>query len=115
MTKDDGAKNVGYGAPPKHSQFKTGNREYLKRRKKTKPDIADDITYFLTEIISYREGGKAKTGRRIDVQLLKIKTAALNGDLAAAETLIDMRENPGKFKNFSKMMVIFDERDANFL
>ena len=103
---------VGYGVPPQHSKFKIGNREYLKRRKKTKSDIADDVRSFLEETIDYRENRKAKRGRRIDVQLLKIKTAALNGDLGAAESLIDMRENPGKFAEFTKTILVVEELDA---
>jgi hypothetical protein len=103
---------VGYGAPPKRSRFKLGNQEYLKRRKKIEPDIVDDIEAFLTEIIPYREGRKAKRGRRIDVQLLKITAAALKGDLGAAESLIDMRENPGKFAKFNQTILVFDEACA---
>jgi hypothetical protein len=103
---------VGYGAPPQHSRFKVGNREHLKRRKKTKPDIADDVRSFLKETIGYQENRKPKRGRRIDVQLLKIKTAALNGDLSAAESLIDMRENPGKFAKFTKKILVLHEEDA---
>lgn len=103
---------VGYGVPPEHSKFKVGNREHLKRRKKTKSDIAADVQAFLVETIAYRAGRKMRRGRRIDVQLLKIKTAALTGDLGAAELLIDMRENPGQFKRFTQHMFVLDEMDA---
>lgn len=104
---------VGYGAPPIHSRFTLGNREHLKRRKRTKTDIANDIRASLTETIVYREGRKVKRGRRIDVQLLKLKAAALKGDLRAIASLIDMRENPGKFANFTKAILFFeDEEDA---
>jgi hypothetical protein len=103
---------VGYGVPPQHSKFKVGNREHLKRRKKTKPDIAADVQAFLVETIAYWAGRTMRRGRRIDVQLLKIKMAALTGDLGAAETLIDMRENPGEFKRFTRHMVVLDEEDV---
>ena len=103
---------VGYGVPPEHSKFKPGNREHLKRRKKTKPDIAADVQAFLVETIAYRAGRKMRRGRRIDVQLLKIKTAALTGDLGAAESLIDMRENPGQFKRLTKHMIVLEEVDV---
>ncbi len=103
---------VGYCVPPNHSKFKTGNFEHLKRRKKASPNIANDIREFLTETIPYREGRNVKYGRRIDVQLLKLKTAALKGDLRAIELLIDMRENPGKFAKFTKTILVFDEVDA---
>jgi hypothetical protein len=105
-------KYVGYGVPPEHSRFKAGNREYLKRRKRQKTDFVNDVRAFLSETVGYRDGRKARRGRRIDVQLLKLSTAALRGDLSAAEALIDMRENPGKFAKFTKTILVLDEMDA---
>src|SRR5688572_2387709 len=102
---------VGYGVPPKHSRFKVGNREYLKRRKKTKSNVGEEVRAFLVEKVGYRQGRKAKRGRRIDIYLLKNKTAALKGDLAAAASLIEMRENPANLAVLDRTILILDEVD----
>jgi Family of unknown function (DUF5681) len=90
----DPDERIGYKLPPKHSRFKIGNREHLKRRKKLKNDFTRTAQNFLEEKISYRDGHKQKRAHRIDVLLKKIGSAALKGDLGAAAALMDLRENP---------------------
>jgi hypothetical protein len=84
---------VGYGSPPKHSRFKKGNLEHLKRRKKGNDEVARIAQTFLEEPISYRDGHRVKRAPRIFVHLKRLQRLALQGDLVASAQLMDMREN----------------------
>jgi hypothetical protein len=104
---------VGYGSPPRHSRFKIGNREHLKRRKKQKGDLASVVQDFLETPTMYRDGRKLKRAPRIDVTLKKLQAAALKGDLGAIAQLMDLREN-SKLAVLRKLIVYMTEEESKF-
>lgn len=107
---------VGYGSPPKKSQFKVGNREYLKRRKKQKDDnLATIAQNFLEQPITYRDGHKLKRARPIDAYLKKLESRALKGDLEAIAQLMYIRENPKSFAALKKIILYITEDDEALL
>ncbi len=111
---DNKPQYIGYGAPPKHSVFKKGNVEHLKRRKKPKVDLSAVAQAFVMKKVPYRDGRKQKSGIRIDVQLMKIENRALTGDLTAIAALMDMREDKSLiFKGLEKHVLWVDEEDAS--
>ena len=103
---------IGYGSPPKATQFKIGNREHLKRRKRNKSEMANIAREFVEATVSYRDGRILKRGRRIDVHLKKVEAAALKGDLSAIATLLDMHENAGQFAYLEKILIVGYEMDV---
>jgi hypothetical protein len=80
---------VGYKKPPRHSQFKPGNRANPqgrgKRKRRTEAEIVHEI---MTQPVSLREGGKSKQAPRIKLLIKSYGAAALNGDVSAAEALL---------------------------
>lgn len=81
---------VGYGLPPKKSQFKPGQSGNPKGRPKGSTNLAIDLSVELSELISVREDGRT---RRISKQraLVKSLTAkALQGDIRAVATLLTL-------------------------
>src|SRR5215470_17276422 len=91
---------VGYKKPPRHSQFKPGNRvnpngRRGKRKRRTEAEIVHEI---MTQPVSFREGGKSKQAPRIKLLIKSYGAAALNGDVSAAEALLkicgDFAKNP---------------------
>jgi len=88
---------IGKGRPPIETRFKKGNREFLKRKKKSAHiDEREIFLRVLTQPIEYREGTAVKRGPRIAVHIKQLLAAAANGDVSAAAMLIDMHE---KFKD----------------
>jgi hypothetical protein len=104
---------VGFGSPPKHSRFKIGNREHLKRRKKQKFDFVSIAQSVLETTITYREGHKLKRARRIDVSLKRLQSAALMGDLAAIAQLMDLREN-SRLAALQKLIIYVSEEESKW-
>jgi hypothetical protein len=56
---------TGYKKPPKHSQFKPGNRAnpHGRRGRKERRTAAEIFTEVMNQSAEYREGGKAKRAR----------------------------------------------------
>jgi hypothetical protein len=82
---------VGYGKPPKHSQFKPGVSPNPKGRPKRKSfDSAETIFDFLHDIIEYRENGKIKRVSRLELGIKLLIQRAMS-DVGAAATLLRAR------------------------
>jgi hypothetical protein len=87
------ADRVGYGRPPKHTQFQKGNRAYLHRRgARARDDFAESVRATLTSKVKIREGGRKRTVTRIEANTLALFDKARRGDAAAANRLIDLHE-----------------------
>jgi hypothetical protein len=88
MAKPD----VGFGRPPRHSQFKPGSSGNLKGRPKRKAaslgEIATDV---LNTPVEYGKGGRRKKATRHELMLKGLVTQALRGGVAAADKLLKLR------------------------
>ena len=83
---------VGYKKPPRHSQFKAGNRNNPKGRGKRKiPTELEIIRNLLNFPVEFRERGKSKRAPRIEITIKRFGAAALKGDPGAAAMLLEMR------------------------
>jgi hypothetical protein len=83
---------VGYKKPPRHSQFKPGNRTNPfgrgKKPAKTEVEIVREI---INGPIEFHEDGKLKRAPRLEVIVKSYFAAALRGDVRAAEMLLTLR------------------------
>ena len=84
---------IGRGKPPKHSQFKKGNRANPNgRRGKRKPVvIADIIENVLNGHAEYRERGRTKKAKRRELTIKTHVRLALGGNLKSIETILLLR------------------------
>jgi hypothetical protein len=88
------ADDVGYGKPPRQSRFKAGISGNPKGRPKRKPlPAADIIDHVLSTLAEYRERGQTKVVTRLELSLKALLTRAINGDTAAAESLLEVRSH----------------------
>jgi hypothetical protein len=80
--------DVGYGKPPKHSQFKPGHSGNPKGRAKGTRNLATDLAEELSEKLVVTEGGKPKriTKQRALIKALVAKS--IKGDPRAAAALL---------------------------
>jgi hypothetical protein len=80
---------IGYGKPPKHTQFKDGNNANPKGRPKRKPgeviDIINDVSNGTTK---YIERGRTKKATWAELALRKRIKLALGGNLRSIDALL---------------------------
>jgi hypothetical protein len=77
--------DVGYGKPPKHSQFKKGvcpNPHGRGKRRDLK--VAEILNKVLNAKTEFRERGKLKKASRIELSVRRLAASALKGDVGSA-------------------------------
>ena len=81
---------VGYGKPPKHSRFKSGQSGNPKGRPKKRASPSDILQDVFFEAIEVVKDGRAQMLPRIKVLLNQIMTEALKGDQKAISNVIKL-------------------------
>jgi hypothetical protein len=90
--------DVGYKKPPRHSQFKPGNRCNPKGRGKRKVETETEILKRVLNFpAEFRHRGKSKRAPRIEVLIRSLGAAALKGDVGAAAMLLKIRAHCEKY------------------
>lgn len=79
---------VGYGKPPKASQFQPGTSGNKSGKKKTKPSVKDRISRALNERVPVTVRAKTKRMTKLDLMLTTMANKAAKGDIQAANFLL---------------------------
>ena len=87
MTED--RYEIGYGKPPKHSQFQKGQSGFKGRKHQAKKTVADYLDATLSERIPVVESGKTIKLTRLEVFVRQFVARAINGDRQALKLLLD--------------------------
>jgi hypothetical protein len=87
MQNDD---DVGFGKPPRHTQFKPGQSGNPAGRPKGTKNLKTDLEEELRELITVREGGNQKIVSKQRSMLKSLTAKAVQGDPRAAAIIIDM-------------------------
>lgn len=82
--------DVGYGKPPKHSQFKPGVSGNPKGRPKGARNLKTDLHEELSEKIKIKEGGHPKTVTKQRAMLKTLMAKAVHGDPKAANVVLGL-------------------------
>ena len=90
MEEDDDDYEVGYGNPPKHSQFKKGQSGNPKGRRKGARNLRTDLSEELREMVTIREGGREVRLPKQRVFIKGLVSASMKGDSRARRDLIDL-------------------------
>ena len=79
-TKDDpDAYEVGYGKPPVHSRFKSGQTGNPKGRRKGVSNLRSDVKKTLKIGVKVNDQGKSRTASTQEAALLRLRQKALKG------------------------------------
>ena len=81
---------VGYGKPPKHTQFKPGQSGNPKGRPKGIRNLNTDLEEELSLKILVTEGGQQQQPSKQRAMLKSLFAKALNGDVRASGVLINL-------------------------
>ena len=97
---------VGYKKPPRHSQFKPGNRGNPKGRGKRKVETeAETLKRVLNFPAEFRHGGKSKRAPRIELMIRSLGLKALKGDISAAAMLLKIRAHCEKYGDINPTII----------
>lgn len=100
---------VGYGRPPKESQFRPGQSGNLKGRPRGTKNTTKRIAELLDEPITVKEGGKAHTVSKRDAVLMRLINNALGGEFRALAQVLKMA---GEFKEPEPLEIDDGDRKA---
>jgi hypothetical protein len=92
MSNDDNYK-VGYGKPPKHTQFKKGQSGWTKgRRKKERkpPDIETGLINALSATVNVTENGVRRRITKFEAACTQMANKAASGDAATIRLLLPL-------------------------
>jgi hypothetical protein len=88
---------VGYGKPPKHSQFKKGVCPNPKGRgKRGELPLREILDGFLNATTSFRERGKLQKASRLELTIRRLAALAIKGDISSAAALLKLRAHAEK-------------------
>jgi hypothetical protein len=79
---------VGYKRPPRHRQFAPGQSGNPNGRPKGTRNFKTDLREELSEIISFREGGRDISISKQRALIKRLVTSAINGDARAIATVM---------------------------
>ena len=105
---EEASYQVGYGKPPKQTQFKPGNKQG-----KGRPKGSKNFATILNEVVSAKVpakiNGKTKKLTKIELSLQQLANKASAGDLKAIAKLIDLYQQYGPPEELAE---ISDEQAA---
>ena len=85
------AYEVGFGKPPKHSQFKAGNK-MAKGRPRGSRNLKAIVNEVLMDKVPAQINGKTRKISRLELSVRQLAQKAVAGDLKAIEKLLSLSE-----------------------
>jgi hypothetical protein len=89
---------VGYGKPPRSSQFKKGQSGNRKGRPKGQKNLATLLRKYAEEAITIREGEKSRTMSKLEAVMVSLVHRAIRGNDRAAGKLFELLKSAGLLK-----------------
>jgi hypothetical protein len=88
----DGKKGyeVGYGKPPRDSQYRPGQSGYPAGRRKGVRNLKTDVKRTLKMPVKVTKGGRTRTRSTQEAALMVLREKALNGNTRALERLLEL-------------------------
>lgn len=90
----NGDYEVGYGKPPKHTQFKPGQSGNPKGRKKKPKSVQSQMQAAMSRKVTIQEDGKSKRLSMQQLMLRSLSTKAAKGDIRAAGFVLKLLNAP---------------------
>jgi|HubBroStandDraft_1064217.scaffolds.fasta_scaffold233481_2 hypothetical protein len=93
MTQNnDDSQPVGFGKPPKATQFKKGQSGNPKGRPKGKPNMATVILRTTQVKVPINEKGRRREVTKFEVAMMQLSNKAAGGDLRALDLMTRLRQ-----------------------
>jgi hypothetical protein len=79
---------IGYGSPPRHSQFKPGQCGYPPGRPKGARNLKTIVKSTLKEPVKVTRGGKSRKVSTLEAILLRLREKAIGGEFRALDRML---------------------------
>lgn len=112
--KNEDDYEVGYGKPPRHSQFQPGQSGNPAGRPPGRKNLATMARAALHEEITVMENGKSKKITKAQAAIMQMINGALKGDLRAAKETIALARYIDQFEE-AETSPVESENDAAVL
>jgi hypothetical protein len=89
---------VGYGKPPKHSQFKKGVSGNKNGRPKGNKNLATLLHKEMSQRVTISENGQRRTITKIEAAIKQLINKAATGDAKAIQAMINISKEIGDLK-----------------
>ena len=89
---------VGYGNPPKHSQFKKGTSGNKNGRPKGAKNLATLFHTALNQRVAISENGQRRTITKLEAAIMQLTNKAATGDAKAFQATISVLKELGDLK-----------------
>ena len=100
MTEDNNNDyQVGFGKPPKHSQFKPGQSGNPGGRPKAKKSVHQIMQEFCEELVTVNENGQKKTMTKIQVAMASLFSKASKGDVHAIKLFLTLKAEADSYSD----------------
>lgn len=83
---------IGYGKPPRHTQFKKGQSGNPKGRPRGSLNVATILARTLREQVTVNEGGRRRTISKLEAAVKQIVNKAATGDAGAIRFLLGLTQ-----------------------
>jgi hypothetical protein len=105
-SRDGAEPRIGYGRPPKHTQFQNGNRANPYGRGAAKrSDFAETMRETLAAKVEINQGRRKRKVSRREAIVLSLFDKAKRGDLNAANRLLDLHGGSAKAGDGGPMVI----------
>jgi hypothetical protein len=97
--------DVGYGRPPRHSQFKKGVCPNPRGRgKRGDLQIGEIMKRVSNATTEFRDRGKVKKASRLELSVRRLAASAAKGDIGSAAWLLKLRAHAEKYRDAGPMI-----------
>jgi hypothetical protein len=103
---------VGYGRPPKQSQFMKGQSGNPKGRPKGSKSVASMFNQITRELINVTENGRTKTVTRLEAVLHRMTNEALSGNTRVMREFVQLSRAFEEVDQSDEIPSAPDEREA---
>lgn len=84
--------DVGYGKPPKHSQFKSGQSGNPKGRPKGAKNLKTYLHQEAMTIVEYKENGQIQKASKLKILVMQLFSESLKGKSASQKAILELLE-----------------------